>query len=787
MTALNRKLIRDLLHMKGQSIAICLVIASGVATFVLSLSTVDALELTQTTYYERYRFAHVFSHLKRAPNLLRTRIAEIPGVAAVQTRVVADVTLDVHGLVEPAVGRLISIPETTRPRLNGLHLRRGRWIEPGRSQEVLASEAFCDAHSLNPGDTVVAVINGRRQQMEIVGVALSPEYIYQIQPGEIIPDDKRFGVFWMGDEALSAAFDMDNAFNNVCLALMPGASEPDVLARLDRLTAAYGGLGAYGRKDQLSHSFVSDELKQLRGMALIPPSIFLSVAAFLLNVVLTRLISTQREQIAALKAFGYSNIEVGLHYFKLVLVIAVTGAVLGTAVGSVLGYDLTEMYTQYFRFPFLEYHLGLDVVVLALAVTAAAATIGVFGAVQQAVNLPPAEAMRPEPPAKYNPTFIERLGLDRLFSHGIRMIVRNLQRQPVKSMLSSLGIAMAGAVMVLGSYMEDTINYVMDYQFFISQRHDISLSFVEPVESAAMHEIEHLPGVLHTEPVRTVPVRLRYQHQTRRIAIMGMPPNARLNRLLDADLQDVPLPPGGMVLSKKLADILGFGIGDVVTVEVLEGSRIVREVPVVGLVTGFIGTAAYMDLRTVNRLLREGDTISGAFLTVDASQSDTLYSKLKSTPKVAGVTVKRGAFESFKNTLAEHLLTMRAFNVVFASIIAFGVVYNSARISLSERSRDLASLRVLGFTRAEISFILLGELAILTLVAIPIGLIVGYAFAALSTAALDTETHRFPLIVEPATYAYSVSVLILAAFISGLVVRRKLDHLDLVAVLKTKE
>jgi putative ABC transport system permease protein len=787
MKALDRKLIRDLLQMKGQALAICLVMATGVATFVMSLSTLDSLALTQAAYYERYRFADVFTHLKRAPNALATRIADIPGVARVQTRIVVDVNLDVPGLAEPAVGRILSIPEQPTPGLNDLHLRNGRYLEPGRQGEVLVSEAFAQAHGLKPGDRIVAVINGRKQQLSIVGVALSPEYVYPIREGELLPDNRRFGVFWMGYTELAAAFDMQGAFNDVALALAPGASEPEVLRRLDRLTEQYGGLGAYGRAEQMSNKFISNELVQLRGMAVVAPIIFLMVSAFLLNVVLSRLISTQREQIAALKAFGYTRFEIALHYLKLVGVLVLASTGLGSVVGARLGQGMTQMYTEFFRFPVFEFHLGARVVLLALAVSGAAALLGTFGAVRRAMALPPAEAMRPEPPGRYRPALLERLGLQRLLSPPVRMILRYLERQPVKSALSCLGIALAMAVMILGNCAEDSIDHVIEIQFFAAQRQDMNVTFVEPTSARALHDLRHLPGVIRVEPFRSVPARVRFGHHVRRLGILGLDPQGKLYRLLDADQQPVALPEEGLVVSAKLAEVLGCRVGDAVTVEVLEGSRPVRQVQITGMFHDFTEPAAYMDLRALHRLMQEGDTLSGAFLAVDAQRRAELYARLKSTPKVAGVNVKEATLLSFRQTLAGNILLLKTFYLVFACIIAFGVVYNSARIALSERSRDLASLRVLGFTRKEISVILLGELAILTLTAIPFGVAFGYCFAGLLTLALDTETQRFPLIIRPATYAFAVTVILLAALVSGLVVRRRLDHLDLVAVLKARE
>ena len=787
MSALHRKLLRNIWSMKGQVLAICLVVAAGVALFVMTLSALNSLSLTKETYYERYRFAHIFAHLKRAPNSLAPRIAEIPGIAALDTRVTFDVTLDVPDLEEPAVGRLISLPKHPDSGLNRVYLRRGRFPEPLADQEVLVSEGFADAHKFEPGDRVQAIINGRRKQLKIVGVALSPEYIYQIRPGDIFPDELRFGIFWMNREPLATAFDMDGAFNDVTLLMMPGASEAEVIRRLDLLTEAYGGLGAYGRHDQVSDRFISDEIKQLGNMARIMPVIFLSVAAFLLNMVMARIISTQREQIAALKAFGYSSWAIGLHYLELVLFITLVGAVIGTALGAYLGHDLTQVYARFYRFPILTYRLPLRVIVLGSGVSCVAGVVGAVGAVRHAVRLPPAEAMRPEPPANYRPTLIERLGWTKLLTQPERMILRHLERRPIKSAPSVLGIALAAALIVLGNYVKDSLDYIIEAQFQLAQRQDVTVTFVEPSSNVARHELQHLPGVIRGEPFRAVPVRMRFKHHSRRMAITGLPPNSQLQRLLDDRLRFFHLPDDGLVLSAKLGQLLDLRVGDKVTVEVLEGERPVRQVPVVAMFSEFIGLSAYMNIASLNRLLREGPSISGEFLSVDPGRANELYAELKETPRVASVTIKKSALDAFQKTLAENMLRMTFFNVMFSTVIAFGVVYNSAQISLSERSRELATLRVIGFTRAEISWILLGELAALSAIAIPLGLTIGYVLAHLTALAFDTELYRIPAIIRPTTLLFAAVVVVTATLLSGLVVRRKLDHLDLIGVLKTRE
>ena len=787
ISSLDRKLARDIWKIKGQALAIMAVIACGIATFVMSLSTLSSLELTRATYYNRYRFAHVFTHLKRAPETLKARIQDLPGVSQVQTRIVMDVTLDVDGLAEPAVGRLISIPDRKTTSLNDIYLRSGRYIDPTRAGEVLVGESFAIAHKLQLGDSITAVINGSKQDLTVVGVALSPEYVLQFKPGELLPDPERFGVFWMGETQLASAFDMDGAFNDVTLSVMRGANIDEVVRLLDDLTEPYGGTGAYDREEQNSHRYLSDEIQQLKGMARVAPTIFLSVAAFLLNVVLSRVIKTQREQIAALKAFGYSKWEVGLHYLKLTLAIVLVGTILGTIVGTRFGLALTSLYTEFYKFPVFEYVMPLYVIVAAVSIGFGAAVIGVQASVRAAISLPPAEAMRPEPPAKYQKTWMERSGLGVLLSPASRMVWRNIERRPLKAAMSSLGIAMALAVLILGSFTTDALYYLINFQFRLAQRQDVMVTFVEPVVGGVKREIQKLPGVMQADFFRSVPSRLRHEHRQRRVGIMGLDGSSQLFRLLDDQERQVALPVEGLMLNTKLAELLQAELGDEITIEVLEGQRGTYHIPVTALATELGGLNAYMHVDALHRMLQEGNHVSGAFLKVEAPMTDELYSQLKETPTVAGVSVKTAALKSFHETIVNNLGTIRSFNIFFATIIAVGVVYNSARISLAERSRELATLRVIGFSKAEVSTILLGELAILTLAALPIGMLIGYGLAYQMSLGLDTEVYRIPLVVNPSTYATAALVVIIAAVGSGLLVRRGLGQLDLVGVLKTKE
>ncbi len=787
MTALDRKMGRDLLGLKGQALAIALVILSGVATYVLFANTLAALYGTREAYYREGRFSGLFVSLKRAPGSLAARILDIPGVERVETRVVGRGRLEIAGFGEPVSAALVSIPDAGEPSLNRLHLRRGRLPEAGRDDECVLSEAAAEAHGLGPGDRLGAVVEGRRRTLTVAGVGISPEYVYQLDPASVFPDFKRFAVLWMRRAALEAAFDMEGAFNDVVLSLSTGASSGDAIARLDDLLAPYGGLGAYDRTDQASHRYLSEEFRQLGTISAILPPIFLGVSAFLLSIVVGRLVSTQRDQIATLKAFGYANAAVAVHYLKLVSVIVLAGAAGGLLAGAWLGKKMSLLYMDFYRFPVLVYRMDAWVVAKAVLVSCAAAALGTLHAVRKAVRLAPAEGMRPEAPAVYRRSLVERAGLGRFIAQPTRMIVRHIGRRPVNALLSVAGIALGCAIMMLGQFSKDSIDRMVEVQLGLSQREDLTVTFVQPASGSALHEIAALPGVLRAEPFRAVPVRLRAGNRARRTAIQGIGNGGDLERLLDDRLAPVALPPEGIVLEEYLASLLGVREGDDLTVEVLEGGRPVRRIPVAARIRQYVGVPAFMEISALSRVMREENAISGAWLAVDGNARARIYRDLAARPRVASVSSRKDAIRNFYENMASMLLFTTFIATLLAGTIAFGVVYNSARITLSERSRELASLRVLGYTRGEVSYILLGELFLLSVAAIPPGFLAGRGLCAVLVGSLQSDLFRLPLVLTPGTHALAAAMVLASAAVSGLVVRHRLDHLDLVAVLKTRE
>jgi putative ABC transport system permease protein len=787
MKALDRKLLRDIGRMWAQALAIALVMASGVATLILAVGAQHSLVETREAYYERYRFADVFAHVTRAPRLLESQMLQISGVAAVELRIAKYALLDIEGFVQPASGLVLSLPDHRESRLNRLYLRAGRLPEPGRADEVVVNEAFAKAHAFSVGATFKAILNGRKRILTIVGIALSPEFIYAVGPGDFVPDDKRFADMWMSEKALAALFDLTGAFNNVSVKLLKGASERGVIGKLDTLLDRYGGTGAYGRKDQFSHAFLDSELEQLGVMARIIPPVFLAVAAFLINMTLSRLIALEREQIGLLKALGYARIAVAVHYLKLMLVISAVGIAIGFVFGTWFGRLITGLYADFFHFPFLIFRREPEIYAIAAGVTALAAIAGGLRAVLKAAALPPAVAMAEPAPTRYRRLWLEAVGLARLVSQLTMMALRHLIRWPVRAGMTTLGIALSAALLIMALFSLDALEVMIDVTYFRTDRQDATINFSAERPMRVVQAVEHLPGIMRAEPFRAVSVRLKNGHLFRTLAVFGKPEKMELSRVLDHNFEPIVLPETGLVISERIADVLKLRRGDLAEIEILEGRRGTVRVPVTSIIKSYFGLIALMNIDALAVLLDEVPQASGVHIAYDRTQTDRLFTAVKDLPAVASIGLQKASLAKFRETIAKNVNVMISIYVALSMIIAFGVVYNSARIQLSERGRELASLRVLGFTRAEVSWVLLVELAIMVIIAQPLGWLLGYGLALVLNQGFNTDLYRLPFVIFTATYAKASLVVLGAAIISAFAVRRRIDRLDLIAVLKTRE
>ena len=787
VSPLDAKLGRDLWRMKGQALAIAVVVGLGVLMLVMMDGLVNSLTETRDAYYARYRLAQVFAPLKRAPDRVLDDLRAIPGVAAVEGRVTGGALIDLPGLAVPARAEAISLPPHGPPRLNAVHLARGRLLDPTRADEILLLNGFAKAHGLEPGDRIAATMNGARRDFRIAGLVEAPEFLFSAPPGELMPDDSRFAVIWMNHSALAAAYDMDGAFNEALLSLTRGAETQAVLAAADRILEPYGGLGAYGLKDQISNRFITEEIAGLVVTSHVVPPVFLAVAAFLLNIVVSRMIRAEREQIGLLKAFGYTSFEVGLHYFKFIMAIAVGGAMLGCLFGVIGGRSLATVYQIYYKFPFLVFRVVPAAFVTGVAASVLAAAAGGILVLRGVFTLTPAVAMRAAAPADYSRAAAMGGILRTLLDQPSRMVLRRIAREPLRTLLAVIGIAAGMAISVAMVNVTAAFDITVERNFTLVDRSDVTLAFIEPLPDRVIHDLRRIAGVIEVEPFRSVPAVLRNGPQSYRGGISGLVAEPRLSRAVGADLAPLPIREDGVLLGSALAELLGVAPGDRLEIEVREGRRPVIEVTVAGVAETLIGSPAYMRIEALNRALKEPGRVSGAWLRIDAAQSGEIFRKLRGMPAVAGVTVATEARAALEKVMDSGAGAVRYLMTAIAAVITFGIVYNSARIAFAERARDLASLRAIGFTRAEAAFVLLGELAVIILLALPIGAVLGYFMGEAVSAGFSTDLYRVPALFVPEGYGAAAAAVLLAGMVSGWLVKRDVDRLDLVATLKARE
>lgn len=787
MRALDKKLFRDVWRLRVHALGVALVLSCGLSVIIMAVGMRVSMERTRASYYAERRMADVAVSAVRAPQRVAQELAAAPGVQAVETRISGIALLDLPGVSEPPSARLVSLPSVGRPRVNDLTLARGRWPDPARADEIVLSQAFADANALKLADTLHATIHGRRQTLRIVGIANSPEFVFVAAPGELFRQAKRFGVIWMNREALARAYDLDGAFNDAVFILGRRANEAETIAAIDRILEPYGGAGAYGRDRMVSDRFLSEELRQLSTMAIFLPALFLITAAFLVNIALGRVIATERSNIGLLKAFGYSSVAVAWHYAKSALIFAVIGAIIGAAAGVALGRAVADLYREYYHFPTLEFSASPATFVGAWSAGLAAALSGCVFSVLKAARLSPAEALTPPRPTAFFAAGPALSRFEASLDAKSRIIVRRIARFPRRAGTTALGVAFAIALLVVARTMPAEMDYLLDINFGVANRQDVTLTFTEARDSAVLHHVGRLPGVIYAEPFRVDDVILRHQGQTVHEAVFGAPEQARLSQIVGAGQSVMAPPAAGIALARALAQKLDAQPGDQILLEQTRGRRVATRVRVAAIVDPMIGSSAYMEIGALSRLLREPGRISGAHLRMDAARYGAFNREVKETPGIAGVSYVGQAEASMRSEFDQGVGVMNFIYAAFAAIMAGGVAFSAARITLAEQERDLATLRVLGFTRLEVSYILVGELMALAIVAIPAGLALGTILSIWLMQLFQTDMYAFPFVFNPPGYAFAIAFTLGCVAAAAMVVRTGIDKLDMIAVLKARD
>ncbi|HND84267.1 MAG TPA: ABC transporter permease [Pseudobdellovibrionaceae bacterium] len=785
MKALTKKLIQDLKSMMAQTLTIAVLIIGGVSVLVSSWSSYESLLSAMESFYDNYHFAHLFAETTRAPESVAARLASIDGVQIVNTRIVKDGQIIVPTQREPAVGRFISVE--TGQSLNILYLRKGRMPHKANQLEIVLHEAFATAHKIDVGQVLTIRIGGVMRRTEVVGIGLSPEYVYSLGPAASLPDDLHFGIGWLNRGELASMTGMDGVFNSVVMQADTRSSWNLIKSKIDFLLKPYGGLDSYDREHQLSHLFVSDEIRQQKIMAYVMPGIFLAVAIYILNVVITRTIELQRSQIATMKSLGYSSYQLSLFYFALTTAMVTVGLMPALGAGVWLGKWYAKIYKDYFRFPDIQFQVSPVVYFAAILVVLVPSWLAAAASLQRVFKLNPAEALRPPSPVSYQNQLIEKVWGRFNLEIYTKMILRSLFFRPWRFVLSVIGVAAAMAILINGSFWIDVIDFMMDQQFQKMRREDVEVAFVQPQRNQVISELQGIKGVLLVEGERRLPVKLKYSHFNKEVLLIGRSANSQMSRTLDR-FGNIHIPqPGTVILSRYFESLMNIKVGDQIALQMIEGSQREVTVRVQSFVDDLIGQQIYALKNDVHQWFDEAPVMNRVTLKIDGLKNDDVYLELRDRPNVASVGVRKQVVESFHRTVAEMILTFTFVLYFFAAAIAMAVLYNLSRVSFSERSWELASLRILGIRIRDTFEVLFIDIGLQVLISLVPGFALGYYLCFLSTDLIHNDTLKFPMVFDIKTYAGAGIVIICILILSGYLMYLKVRKLDLSEALKARE
>jgi len=789
---LDRKLLREIGGAKGLLLAITSIIAIGVSCYVCMQSAYLNLSLAKQRYYRQCRMGDFWIDLKKAPEAELRQVADIPGVAIMQPRIQFLATMDVPRATEPINGIVLSLPERRETIVNDIVLRRGSYFTDRRDNEVIVNATFAEARGIHPGQYIHVLLNNRRQELFVVGTALSSEFAYLLGPGAMMPDPQHFGVLYIKHHYAEEVFDFNGAANQVVGRLEPAYRDhPErVLREAERLLEPYGVLATTPLKLQASNQYLSNEIAGLASMATILPVVFLTVAALVLNVLMTRLARQQRVVVGTLKALGYSNTQVFFHFLKFGSVVGIAGSVLGSILGYLFATGMTHVYNQYFEFPDLVSAFYAHTHLVGLAVSLACAIAGTMHGARSMLKLHPAEAMRPAPPRRGGAIFLERFATiwNRL-SAGWRVAIRSIVRHRFRTAAGVFAAAMGAGLLVAGFMMNEAADYMVDFQFHRVSRSDVDLVFKGAQGEEVLTELKQLPGVDLVEPQLNVGCTFVNGAARRKGGIIGVLPDAQLTMPRDRDGQRLRIPDTGLVVNRRLAEILDVGPGDDLTIVPVEGDRHPLSVPVAEITDSFMGLAVYADIHFLSRLRDEEFAVSGAQLKTvnNREEINQLYRELKQLPAIESITSRRHMVNMLTDTIIQNQRVMIFMLVFFSGAVFFGSVLNSSMVSLAERSREVATLGALGYTPWEIGGMFLRETMVVNLLGALLGLPIGYGLTELTAYGFNNDLLRLPVVTAPWIWWWTIGLSIAFSLAAHAIVQWRIYCMDLLESLKVKE
>lgn len=787
---LIRKMFRDLWENRGAYVACIIIILIGLMIFTSYSKVIDNLIMAQQTFYKSQNFADGFIELEEMPYDEAVTLGSIRGIDSIQGRMVKDVRVLFSGSTENVYLRLVSMDTSQDKILNDVMLIQGSPLD-AKELNIWVDNKFFEANNLELNQEILVIAAGKKKDLRVVGMGRSPEFIYAMRTSsDIFPTPQTFGIAYMPLEIMKNIFSEGGNINNIVFTLKPGFLYEDVEEEIKPELTKYGLKSIVSRKDQLSHLLLTEELKGIKSVARSLPTLFLGIAGMILFITLKRMIERQRGQIGILKAFGYTRKEIMLHYLSYAVFIGSIGGILGSAAGTALSYPFTTMYEMFFNMPGLEGSITYSYFLTGTAFSLFFSVIAGYSGARGALSLEPAEAMRPPAPIIGKEAFLERIRVfwNMLTVQG-RMAVRNISRHPGRTVFMFLGIMFTFALLSLPWTMKDLSDKMLIDQYEKVQTYNIKIPLAAPLKQKEIErELSRYPGVKILETMTEVPITLKNKWLQKDVVLLGLIQNSQLYHILDKEGKEVPLPKDGILLSERLAELLDAGSGSEITLEsqLMKDPERKAAITVTGVIPQIMGINAYMDINSAQELIGQGRIATAIILDMNEEHVPSLREDYRNAGTINGIESSTQLLEQSKELMASFNAAIVVM-VFFGMVTGFAIIYNASLVTLSERSRDLATMLVLGMTPREVLSVVtfeqwfIGIFGMLAGVPLTKMLLVGMAQS------FNNDIYTMPSTTSGVSFIIALVFTVISIWLAQQIAARKISAFDLVEVLKDRE
>ncbi|BCZ44916.1 ABC transporter permease [Clostridium gelidum] len=787
MNILFRNLLRDIKKSKGQFISILIIVVLGVTFYTAINSAFKNLSNSSSEYYSEYRLADIWVDLYSAPMGIKEKVDSIPNVKTATGRIIKDASINI--LEENATLRFITLPDIKKDIVNDVVIKSGRYFSEDDSNQCLLDEDFFKANNLNLGEYIYPIISGNKVKLKIVGCVKSPEFVYTLKDAsEIMADNKRFGIIYIKQSFGEAIFDFKGSINNLSIQISNGSDVKTVKDDVKKALKNYGVKNVIDREEQTSSKMISEKIKGLKSMGGTFPVIFFMVASVIIYIMMGRMVESQRTQIGVLKAVGFTNMQVLAYYMSYSAMIALIGSFIGSILGTYMGASMTKLYNQYFNLPLGGIKIYSEFVIPAFILTLFFCLFAGYHSCKAIFKIMPSEAMRQKSPESGKKIVIERINLIWInISYLGKIIVRNLFRYKKRALLTSLGVIFSSAILLVALSMGDSMDFMIQQQYGNIQNYDIKVKFSKLMSIEDLNNIKNITHIKELEPVLETGVEISNGWKHKDVGFTAQIKEPQMYKVEDKSGNAISLPQNGILISEKLANTLGIKVNDSVNIKFYFPGKEKKEMVVKGIIVQYLGLSTYTSMDNLNSILGEGTIASSAVLKLDNTNAENeVKDKLRNMPNVMSVDSKTDSLNALLKTMGAMQASIGVY-IMLAGILLIAVLYNIATINIFERQRELATLKVLGFSNNEVKKLIFNENYIIVIFGMIVGLPFGKWLGASLMASSSTDAYTIPYVVEFKTYIIAIILTLLFTAITNLTLMRKIKALDMIEVLKNKE